>query len=221
MDQKEIGKIFYRDGYRLAHRYLGEGVRVEGVKGAIRAMYEAMDGLLEAFLQRSAAEGKPASCRKGCAWCCHQPVFAVTHELLYLRDHVVESVDPARQERFVSRAREKTLLTLKKPLEELLKVRAACPFLEDGACAVYPARPMACRIYLSYSEPACRGEHDRPGDREQIPGLFGFPLRAGQMMNEGFVSALKQFGLHSTELPLEQGYSSVVTLDQDFGSWIG
>ena len=145
----------------------------------------------------------------------------MTHELLYLRDHVKESLDPVRQEQCISRAREKTLMTLNKPLEELLKVRAACPFLEDGACAVYPARPMACRIYLSYSEPACRREYDGPGDRKRIPELFGFPLRAGQMMNEGFVSALKQFGLLSTELPLEQGYSSVVTLGQDFGSWIG
>ncbi len=71
---------------------------------------------------------------------------------------------------------------------------------------------MACRIYLSYSEKACRRE---------LPELFEFPLHAGRMLNEGFVAWLKQNGMQSTELPLEQGYASIVTLGQDFGSWIG
>ena len=79
---------------------------------------------------------------------------------------------------------------------------------------------MACRIYLSASESSCRKEHDNPSDTRSFPGLFDFPLQAGRMMNEGFVAWLKQAGLQVSELPIEQGYSSMVTLGQTMKDWI-
>ncbi|MFH0758537.1 MAG: YkgJ family cysteine cluster protein [Bacteroidota bacterium] len=221
MDQKEIGKIFYRDGYRIAVRHLEGETTVSKLKEAIRTLYREVDELLEAFLQRSALEGKPADCKKGCSWCCHQEVFAITHELLYLHDHVLQNSDRKEREGFISRAREKSFLTLHKTLEDQLLVRAPCPFLMDGACAVYASRPMACRIYLSLSAASCKREHVQSGNNKKFPELFEFPLHAGRMMNEGFASFLKQTGMQSAEIPLEQGYASVVTLGQTFESWIG
>ena len=221
MDEKEINKIFYRDGYRLALQHLEVEVSVSNLKAAVMELYAAMDGLLEVFVRRSAAEGRSVACRKGCAWCCHQEVFAVTHEQLFIMEFVQNYSSESERSLFIARAREKSVQTLNRPLGEQLKVRVACPFLEDGACAVYEARPMACRIYLSASEKGCRKEHDQPGNQKSIPDLFEFPLQAGRMLNEGFVACLKQIGLPSTELPLEQGYASVVTLGQDFESWIG
>lgn len=220
MDQKEIGKIFYRDGYRIANQYLAEEVSTENLKAAIRAMYEAVDGLLEGFLERAGSDGKPAECKNGCAFCCHQPVFALTHEMLYLKDFI-ESGIPGKQEGFIKHSREKSLLTLNKSLEEQDKIKYACPFLENNSCSVYEARPMACRIYLSSSLRSCEKDFKGAGKLKDKPELYEFPLQAGRMMNEGFVSCLKQLGLQSTELPLEQSYASLVTLDQDFESWIG
>ena len=221
MDYKEIGRIFYRDGYRLAHQHLETEVNAPNLNRAIRSLYEAVDGLLKAFLQRSVVEGKPAECKKGCSWCCHQAVLAVTHEFLYLNDKVQQNFSENRKAVLIESAREKSLQTLHKPLEEQLRVRAPCPFLEKGSCAIYEARPMACRIYLSSSSAACRKEHNDPGNQKHIPDLFEFPLQAGRMLNEGFVAYLKQIGMQSAELPVEQGYSSMVTLGQTFESWIG
>jgi Fe-S-cluster containining protein len=220
VDYKEIGRIFYRDGYRLAARYLEEDLNEENLLKAIRHLYDSMDELLDAFLQRSAAEGKPAECRKGCHWCCHQAVFATTHEILFLGMHVRKNHQAKEQESFLERAREKSLLTAGRSLEEQLKIRKACPFLYDGSCSVYPARPMACRIYLSSSEAACRREFDDPGDQRSFPELFEFPLQAGRMLNEGFVAWLKQHGKVSSELLLEQGYAAMLTHGQSFASWL-
>jgi len=221
MDHKEIGKVFYRDGYRLANRHLAEEVSVENLKAAIGAMYEAIDGLLEAFLQRAGSDGKPSECKKGCAFCCFQPVFALTHEMLYLKDFIRQSFPPEKQTQFIDLSREKSLLTLNKPLEEQQAVKKACPFLKDNSCSVYEARPMACRIYLSSSVRSCEKELKGEGKRRDKPELYEFPLQAGRMLNEGFVSCLRQLGLLSTELPMEQSYASLITLDQDFESWIG
>lgn len=220
MDQQEIDKLFYRDGYRMAQSYLGEEISPVQISEAIKALYAAIDELLEAFLQRAGEEGQPVSCKKGCAWCCYQEVFAITHEFLYLNDFAQKHLSQADQLGVLERAREKVSITMNKSVEEQLKIRSACPFLESGACMVYEARPMACRIYLSASEPSCRQEHDRPSETRSFPGLFDFPLRAGRMMNEGFVAWLKKAGLQVSELPIEQGYSSMLTLGQGMKEWI-
>lgn len=219
MESKEIRRIFYRDGYRLAHSHLDQGLSTSNITRAITELYHQVDELLGSFLDRTTSDGTPADCKMGCAWCCYQEVFAVTHEFLYLQDYALKHLTETQRVGILERSRKKVMLTLNLPVEEQLKVRAACPFLEEGSCMVYEARPMGCRIYLSSSEPSCKREHDRPGNGKNIPELFEFPLLAGRMLNEGFVAYLKQVGIKSSELPLEQGYSSMVTMGQTMEDW--
>jgi Fe-S-cluster containining protein len=220
MELKEIRRIFYRDGYRLAHQHLDKELSAAQLKTAVARLYQSVDELLDSFLERSAAAGAPAGCKKGCAWCCYQEVFAVTHEFLFLRDFALRKLSEKENKDILERAREKVMLTMNKPLEEQLRVRHACPFLREGCCMAYEARPMACRIYLSSSVASCKREHDQPGDRKNIPELYEFPLIAGRMLNEGFVAYLRQVGLQTSELPIEQGYSSMVTMGQGMEEWI-
>jgi Fe-S-cluster containining protein len=221
MDSKEIRRIFYRDGYRLAHEYLSGGLSSLNALQAIFRLYEVMDELLDAFLQRTAGEGSPASCKKGCAWCCNQEVFAVTHEFLYIREYVFQYLTEQERNRILERAREKLMQTVHLPVDERHNVRAACPFLEDNSCMVYAARPMACRIYLSSSLSSCMKVHKGPANGKAMAELFEFPLLSGRMLNEGFVAYLKQSGIRSAELPLEQGYASMLGTGQTMEEWIG
>jgi len=221
MDRKEIKRIFYRDGYRLGQDNLGKEVTASNLERAIDQLYRAVDGLLASFLERSAAEGVPADCKKGCSWCCHQEVFAVTHEFLYLHEYIQRNFPARMRAGFLEKAGEKVKRTITIPAEEQLKVRCACPLLQDGHCLVYIARPMACRIYLSSSVRSCKLDHDQPGDRSNIPELFEFPLLAGRMLNEGFVAYLKLLGLRTSEFPLEQGYAFTARLGRTMEEWIG
>jgi hypothetical protein len=125
------------------------------------------------------------------------------------------------QQRFAEMARAKSDHTMMKSLEGQLAFRFPCPFLYEGACSVYEARPMACRIYLSSSASACCREYENPGDDLHFPDLYEFPLRAGRMLNEGFVAYLKHSGLHTSELPVEQGYISMVENGLTMEEWIG
>ncbi len=221
MESKEIKRVFYRDGYRLAHEHLDQGITVSNLKMAIAQLYQAVDDLLESFLERSCKDGIPADCKEGCSWCCFQEVFAVSHEFLYLQEYAKQNFSEEVREHILARAQEKVMLSMNKPLEEQLKIRSACPFLNEGSCVAYEARPMACRIYLSSSLRSCKRDYDLPGNQKSIPDLFEFPLLAGRMLNEGFVAYLKQSGLPSSELPIEQGYSSMITLGQTMEDWIG
>ena len=220
MDAKEIKRIFYRDGYRLAHQHLDQGITAANLSKAIAELYQAVDELLHSFIQRSETEGSSPECKKGCAWCCHQEVFAVTHEFLYLQDHLRQNLSDEVREQILERAREKVMLTLNLSLDEQLKVRSACPLLHAGSCLAYEARPMACRIYLSTSVASCKRDHDHPHNQKSIPELLEFPLLAGRMLNQGFVACLKQFGLGSSELSIEQGYSSMLTMGQTMEDWL-
>jgi Fe-S-cluster containining protein len=144
----------------------------------------------------------------------------VTHEFLFLHLFIEEHAGKPGVDKYLGKAREKATITSRKTTEEQLFARFPCPFLEEGACAVYQARPMACRIYLSYSVEACIESHRNPTDERRFPALFEFPLRAGRMLNEGFVAYLKQSGLKSAELPLEQGYLSMEEQGQTMSGWI-
>ena len=93
---------------------------------------------------------------------------------------------------FEEMARRKSDVILQKPMKELQMIKEPCSFLQARSCWVYAARSMACHIYLSSSKRSCKD----------------------------FVAYLKEKDLHVSELPLTQGYMSLVTLDQKFDSWI-
>jgi len=220
MDYKEIERIFYRDGYHMAARYLEDELTESNIKEAIARLYQVTDELLGSFLSRTSAEGRPASCKKGCSWCCHQLVFGVTHEFLFIRQFIEQLGEETLQEDFVEKARAKAGMTTGKPLKEQLLVRSPCPFLREGSCAIYEARPMACRIYLSASVETCMKQHAHPGDERRFADLYEFPLRAGRMLNEGFVAYLKQSGLQTEEYPVEQGYLSILDAQLTMTAWL-
>lgn len=220
MDSKEIDRIFYRDGYRIASLHLGEQVTAPNLSAGIESLQRGVDDLLEAFLRRSAGEDKPVACKKGCNWCCHQAVYAVTHEFLHISQYVFKNFTAERRDQCLKRAQERVLLTHNKTLKEQSQLKSPCPFLESGSCSIYPVRPMGCRIYLSSSVRACKRDYDNPTNDKVFPELFEFPLRSGRMLNQGFVAYLKQIGFQSSELPLEQGYSSLLTLGQTMEGWI-
>ena len=67
--------------------------------------------------------------------------------------------------------------------------QAPCPFLVDGACAVYPMRPLACREYIVFNQPCRLGE--RP---EQTRPLDVLPLaRTAQL--QAFTVLLPFYGV--------------------------
>jgi len=220
MNYKEIDRLFYRDGYRLAHQNLENEITSLTLTSGIEKLHKEVDDLLDAFLKRSAAEGKASECKKGCNWCCHQPVYAVTHEFLYISAFVQKKLIPDMRDRILENAREKVRLTLNKSMKEQSRLKIPCPFLDKGSCSIYMARPMGCRIYLSSSVRACKREYDEPSNERAFPDLFEFPLRAGRMLNEGFVAYLKQHGLQTSELVIEQGYASLITMGQTLDGWI-
>ena len=101
------------------------------------------------------------ACRKGCSQCCTQNVTITSLEgwniLSYVRTEGREEWLTAtlaaelRPQRplYTINTMARACLAGKELAEEEQQATAPCPFLSEGSCAVYPARPFACRSFFS------------------------------------------------------------------------
>jgi Fe-S-cluster containining protein len=151
--------------------------------------WEGILSQLEAY-QRAIidASGLTVSCTKGCSvCCCHwvEDVKSFEAEILieYLRKNhdrriprIIEKCrsDNNRFERLSAIVNQK-LAAIKSTLRQKIDVtdlllasfyqlRIECPLLDNGNCMIYRVRPMTCRMYVSFSDPAqCNPERINKG----------------------------------------------------------
>jgi Fe-S-cluster containining protein len=155
------------------------------------------DTFIDDVFSELASAGQPISCKRGCAHCCYQAVPISVVEAEFLAEWI--RTLPIDQQQELARRFRETVLKLSaadlteslahmvwnSPTEatfnlalDYLYQRIPCPFLEDGACSIYPIRPFACREFLVTSSP----EHCfDPGTRQikgvQLPRKFFTMLR--------------------------------------------
>ncbi len=103
------------------------------------------------------------ACVRGCAACCTQNVTMTTLEGYWIVEHLISSgqIDlfqrlhrSAHQERFQPTVTTNELAALcmqgeDPPEEKSDWPRAACPFLSNNECLIYPERPFGCRCFFS------------------------------------------------------------------------
>ncbi|MBV5314013.1 MAG: YkgJ family cysteine cluster protein [Prolixibacteraceae bacterium] len=210
----ENDRIFYSDGYKLAQSAIQKGFSEESLFSAIESLYEAIDGLNDSILDLAKRQQIDVACHKGCHWCCHQAVFANSYEMHYLASQIKRSFSEEELLSLIRQTEVKYSKTSRLSENEILKFKSPCPLLKNGACSMYSARPMACRIYLSTKLDTCLEFYKHPEREENFPALIDFPLRAGRMMNEGFRAALKEIGIETAEFRLEEGLRIVLKNNQ-------
>lgn len=140
--------------------------------------FERIDG------ERRAAE---LDCKKGCAWCCYLPVEASAAE-------TERALEFARQqfsdEQFAAFADRVHKAAAHYPLsgDRPLRLNPPCPFLDDGACAIYTARPLACRGWNSRSAQSCEKSYREGAAAVRVPvdtRIRGVYANASEALNRG------------------------------------
>lgn len=114
------------------------------------------EGVSLAITAETQRRGAGPACAKGCTVCCRSqkdiPVYPL--ELVGMYWFVIEKLaGPGRE-------------AVKKQLLNHARW-AACPFLVNDLCAIYPRRPLACRQFIVFGRPCAEGEdpyHTRRGD---------------------------------------------------------
>ena len=103
------------------------------------------------------------ACMRGCSACCTQDVTMTTLEGYRIVEHLISTGQlnlfqrlhrSAHQERFQPTVTTNELAALcmqgeDPPEEKNDWPRAACPFLSNNECLIYPERPFGCRCFFS------------------------------------------------------------------------
>jgi len=201
----KLEKQFFIDGFRLGTE-AAESVAVsDNLIISVQKMYGLMDEFIQSFLQFANENNQSVDCKRGCSWCCYQPVFALNYELLALNKFIQQNFDEQTQSEIKKRAAAKQKRLEKLSGDKLLNSKFPCPLLKDGYCMAYGARPMACRIYLSKQLDTCLKFYNSPDDKNNFPALLQLPMRVGRLMNEGFKSGLKSKNWVVKEFRIEEG----------------
>ena len=139
--------------------------------------------------------------------------------MLYLCSYLREHLDQGEIDKILMRAGKKNEITGKMKASEFLHFKHPCPLLEEGACMAYPARPLACRTYLSSNVDSCLQEYRHPRNHLSFPALYAFPLQSGRMMNEGISLFLRENKLHVAEFLLESKLGEILRTPDTLLLW--
>jgi Fe-S-cluster containining protein len=104
------------------------------------------------------SEGLPAhACGKGCETCCCLQVAATAPEIFHAAHFIrlTAQAFAAHGVDLMQRLRQSQSSLQGKSDRERFVSRAPCPLIIGGACAIYAARPLACRGHVSFDRDAC------------------------------------------------------------------
>lgn len=153
------------------------GALAQQVRDSIRAdvvrnirMVESLDDVVGMMRSLYAHHNKgdhrsgPSDCGKGCAGgvCCYRPVTATLPEIVVVADEIAGLPEDQR-ERLERRVHEIAQATEGMDSAEMFEAHHGCPLLsDDGACCLYDARPLACRMIFVEDRRDCEAADRRP-----------------------------------------------------------
>lgn len=160
-------------------------------------------GPLQAFrnsLQRhdrglaDAADAATLACKTGCSWCCHFSIDVRPVEALNIVDFVLRELPEADRQRIRSEAESNSAQLA--PLNEIERMQrnVKCPFLSDGCCSIYAARPQTCRNYHATDAEGCRRSFERPDDLDIAPDYAPLVYQSGNAHVDAFAKVMQEAG---------------------------
>lgn len=143
-----------------ARRAPAPGASIPAAKVAQRALKR----LGEAAPQRAAW-----ACGAGCSWCCHNAVSVSAPEAFRLA-RALAALPAERRGPVEARLSERAAAVAGLPLAEQAQRRSPCGLLgDDGRCALYDDRPLACIALVSLDRAACERAFHAPDRPARIP----------------------------------------------------
>ena len=160
--------------------------------GAIRALENSQrrhDGRIAA-----AADVGTLACRAGCVWCCYFTVDVRAAEVFSILDFVERSLAPVEKERVYADVRANSEAIRELGEGERVTRNTKCPFLDEGRCIVYAARPQSCRNYHATNVAGCRQSYEQPENLDIDPEFAPVVYQAGGAHVEAVSNAMRAAG---------------------------
>lgn len=195
------------DARRAVHAAAPAGAARDQAEALRRRTLKVLDVQLLGVPRASHAK---VACAKGCDLCCHLRVMATPVEVLGLADYLQRTLAADELSALAARIADTAARLHALPQDQVLRTNLPCPLLADGACSVYPARPLNCRAYHSLDLQACQASFARPEDLSLTHPQSALIARVNEGVQQGFVDVLRDMAVDTRQ------YELVTALDEGF-----
>jgi Fe-S-cluster containining protein len=142
----------------------------------------------------SAPDVATLACGAGCSWCCYFTVDVRAAEVFRILDFVEQSFTPEQKVRVYAEVRANSAMLRQLGEGERVTRNVKCPFLNEGRCTVYAARPQSCRNYHATSVAGCRQSYEEPENLDIDPEFAAGVYQAGGAHVEAVSTAMRGAG---------------------------
>jgi Fe-S-cluster containining protein len=164
-------------------------IRAVGILPALQASQRRHDLRIA-----SAPDAGTLACCAGCTWCCFFTVDVRAVEVFRILDFVESSFTPAEKARVYAEVRANSAMLSNLDEDARMTRNVKCPFLNDGRCTIYAARPQSCRNYHATDVAGCRQSYENPGNLDIDPDFAPWVYQAGAAHVEAFSTAMRDAG---------------------------
>jgi Fe-S-cluster containining protein len=142
----------------------------------------------------SATDVGTLACRAGCTWCCYFSVDVRAVEIFGIVDFVERTFTIEEKTRVYAEARANVTTLGDLGESERMRRNVKCPFLNDGRCTIYSARPQACRNYHATNVAGCQQSYEDPDNLDIDPDFAPWVYQAGTAHVDAFSTAMRDAG---------------------------
>jgi Fe-S-cluster containining protein len=175
----------------LAEEYnrASEDIRAVGVLRALENSQQRHDMRIA-----SAPDVGTLACRAGCTWCCYFSVDVRAVEAFSILDFVERTFTIEEKARVYAEITVNSTALQNLGESERMKRNVKCPFLNEGRCTIYAARPQSCRNYHATNVAGCQQSYEEPDNIEIDPDFAPWVYQAGTAHVDAFSTAMRDAG---------------------------
>lgn len=184
LDLPRIRTILFQE-----RAHVRDGIRELGVLPAFEGSQKRHDGRIAA-----ASDVGLLACRSGCTWCCYFTVDVRAAEVFRILEVVEQSFTPEEKSRVYAEVRANSMTLGKLGEDERVTRNLKCPFLNEGRCTIYAARPQSCRNYHATNVTGCQKSYEEPDNLDIDPDFAPVVYQAGAAHVEAVSVAMDEAG---------------------------
>jgi Fe-S-cluster containining protein len=173
------------------------------------AAYEGSRSRHDARLS-AAPDAHTLACKSGCYWCCYFTVDVRAVEVFSILDFMARELSVAEQSRVRSEIAANSAMLRNLSDLERMRRNVKCPFLAQGRCSIYEARPQTCRNYHATDVAGCRASYERPDDTEIDPEFAPLVYQSGGAHVDAFCSTLQERGYDTQAYELSTALAAAI-----------
>ena len=159
----------------------------------------------------SAPDVGTLACGAGCSWCCYFSVDLRAVEVFSILDFIERTFTTEEKARVYAELRANSAVLRNMGEIERMGRNIKCPFLSEGRCGIYAARPQTCRNYHATNFAGCQKSYEEPQNLDIDPEFAPWVYQAGGAHVDAFATAMREAGYDTNVYELNCAFDAALS----------